>query len=355
MKKTLLSLSILLSLGANAQLTQANHAPAVGFNYDIFQCDTAGVTGGASGSGATWNFTSINTTTAAVANYSTNASTNASYPSADVAVTASTSDIAYYKSNSSELKYYGGDLNFGLVSGTINYSIPAIYAVYPMALNTTSTSTPSGSVTVFGSTGPIGGTVTVVADGTGTLNLDAPNAAAGTTLKSFTDVVRVKTTEVLLGNVTINFPPFPPTAVTFTVNRLNYDFYSPSASRAPLLSISNFTANLNSASGPTVNVVKNVTVQRDYNIVSITENQKASIELSVYPNPAATVINFATTSAEATKVMAFDVTGKLVATEVLEMGKAKMNLTNLSSGMYIYHVVDKNNLVLKSDKFNVSK
>jgi hypothetical protein len=45
----------------------------------------------------------------------------------------------------------------------------------------------SGSVTVFGSTGPIGGTVTVVADGTGTLNLDVPGAAAGTTLKSFTD------------------------------------------------------------------------------------------------------------------------------------------------------------------------
>ncbi|MBK8368566.1 MAG: hypothetical protein IPL10_14460 [Bacteroidetes bacterium] len=71
MKKTLLSLSILFSLGANAQLTQANHAPTVGFNYDLFQCDTTGVTGGATGAAATWNFTSLNTTTVAVANYST--------------------------------------------------------------------------------------------------------------------------------------------------------------------------------------------------------------------------------------------------------------------------------------------
>jgi hypothetical protein len=353
MKKTLLSLSILFSLGASAQLTQANHAPTVGFNYDLFQCDTAGVTSGATGAAATWNYTSLNTTTVAVANYSTIASSNAAYSSADVSVTASTSDVAYFKSSGTDLKYYGGDLNFGLVSGTINYSNPAIYAKYPMALNTTTTSTPSGSVTVFGSTGPIGGTVTVIADGAGTLNLDAPGAAAGTTLKSFTDVIRVKTIENLLGNVTITFP-FT-IAVTFTVTRENYDFYSPSASKAPILSIANFTANLNSVSGPTVNTVKNVTVQRDYNIVGINEVQKSSIELTVYPNPAATVVNFATTSPEATKVIAFDVTGKLVATELLEMGKAKMNLINLSSGMYIYHVVDKNNLVLKSDKFNVSK
>ena len=352
MKKTLLSLSILFSLGASAQLTQANQAPTVGFNYDLFQCDTAGVTGGATGAAATWNFTTLNTTTVAIANYSTIASSNASYPSADVSVTASTADVAYYKSSATDLKYYGGDLNFGLVSGTINYSNPAIYATYPMAFNTTTTSTPSGSVTVFGNTGPIGGTVTVIADGTGTLNLDAPGAAAGTTLKSFTDVVRVKTTEALFGNVTLAFPPI---TITFTVNRVNYDFYSPSASKAPILSIANFTANLSSASGPTVNIAKNVTVQNNYNIVGIKEAQKASIELTVYPNPAATVVNFATSSAEAVKVLAFDVTGKLVATEVLEMGKAKMNLSNLSNGIYIYHVVDKNNQVLKSDKFNVSK
>jgi hypothetical protein len=353
MKKTLLSLSILLSLAASAQLTQTNQAPTVGYNYDLFQCDTTGVTGGASGAAATWNFTSLNTTTVAVANYSTIVASNAAYPSADVSVSASTSDVAYYKSDATKLEYYGGDLNFGIVSGTINYSNPAIYAAYPMALNTTTTSTPSGSVTVFGNTGPIGGTVTVIADGTGTLNLDAPGAAAGTTLKSFTDVIRVKTTENLLGNVTIT-TPFT-IAVTFTVTRENYDFYSPSASRAPILSISNFTANLSSVAGPTVNTVKNVTVQRDYNVVGIKETKKASIELSVYPNPSANVVTFSTTSLEASKVLVYDITGELVSTEQMEMGKSKINLTNLASGVYIYRVVNKENRVLKSGKFDVTK
>jgi len=353
MKKTLLSLSILLSLGANAQLTQANHAPTVNFSYDIFQCDTAGLTGGASGSAATWNFTSINTTTAAVANYSTIAASSANYPAADVAVTSSAADIAYFKSTANDLNYYGGDISFGAASGTLLYTTPATYATYPMALNSSITSYPTGSVTALGSTGPIGGTVIATADGTGTLNLDAPNAAAGTTLKSFTDVVRVKTEETLLGNISLFGGLL---TVTIDVKRLNYDYYSPIASRAAIFSIANTSFTLTPAVGtPTINVLKSVTVQRDYNVVGIYESQKASIQLSVYPNPAATLINFATTSTDAVKVLAFDVTGKLVATEVLEMGKAKMNLINLSSGMYIYHVVDKNNLVLKSDKFNVSK
>ena len=93
----------------------------------------------------------------------------------------------------------------------------------------------------------------------------------------------------------------------------------------------------------------------NYSIVSVNENKETIIDLSVFPNPASSIINFVTTSPLASKVIAFDVTGKIVATELLEMGKAKMNLTNLSSGMYIYHVVDKDNQVLKSDKFNVSK
>lgn len=350
MKKTLLSLSILFSLGASAQLTQANHAPSVGFNYDIFQCDTAVASQGATtGAGAVWNFTSLATSTVPVANYTTAVASNTTYPSADVSVSSAATDIAYFKSSASDLQYYGGDVSFGIVNGTLIYTNPAVYATYPMALNTSTTSTPSGSVIVFGNTGVIGGTVTAIVDGTGTLNLDAPDAAAGTTLKSFTNAVRIKTTENLSGNVNVGIP------INYTITRVNYDYYDVTASRAALFSISNNTIVLTAISGPTTNIVKTVTVQRDYNIVNLNESQKASIQLSVYPNPAATVINFATKSPEATKVIAFDVTGKLVATEVLEMGKAKLNLTNLSNGMYIYHVVDKNNQVLKSDKFNVSK
>jgi hypothetical protein len=350
MKKTLLSLSLLFSLGASAQLTQSNHAPVVGYTYDLFQCDTTGVTGGATGAGSVWNFTAIATTTAPLASYTTAVASNTNYPAADVSISASVNDIAYYKSSATDLKYYGGDVSFGIANGTLIYNNPAVYAAYPMALGTTTTSTPSGSVIVFGNTGVIGGTVTAIADGTGTLNLDAPGAAAGTTLKSFTNVTRVKTNENLLGNVTISG-----FAITYTITRANYDYYDVNASRAPLLSISNNTIVLSSLAGPTVNIAKSVTVQRDYNVVGINESKKASIELTVYPNPSINVINFNTTSTDATKVLVYDITGELVATEAFEMGKSKMNVMNFASGVYIYRVVNKENRVLKSGKFDVTK
>ena len=350
MKKTLLSLSLLLSLAASAQLTQANHAPSVGFGYELFQCDTTGVTGGASGAGATWNFTSLATSTVPIAIYTTAVATNTTYSPADVSISASASDIGYYKSSATDLKYYGGDVSFGIVGGTVIYTNPAVYATYPMALNTSTTSTPSGSVIVFGSTGVIGGTVTAIADGTGTLNLDAPGAAAGTTLKSFTNVTRVKTTENLLGNVTVFG-----LLINYTITRVNYDYFQPNASRASLLTISNNTVVLSAITGPTTNIAKSVTVQNNYNIVGINETPKPTIELSVYPNPTSSMINFATKSIEAAKIIAYDLNGKVVATEFIEMGKAKMNLTHLTNGIYLYHVYGKNNQILKSDKFTVTK
>ena len=350
MKKILLSLSILLSVGASAQLTQANQAPSVGNNFSTLQCDTTGIFGGAGGAGKNWSYTSINTTTAAVSNYSTVASTNTLYPSADVSVSASSTNISYYKSSATDLKYYGGNISFGIASGTIVYTSPAVYAVYPMTLNTTTTSLVSGSVTALGSTNPVGGTVTVVADATGTLNLNAAGAASGTTLKAFTDVVRLHTTENLQGSTN-----FLGTTITFTVTRNNYDYYSPSASRASLLSISNSTATLNSIAGTTVNPLKTVTVQKDYNVVGITVYEKETIELSVYPNPASTFVNFTTVSPEATKAVIYDLTGRIISTEVFEMGKAKMTTGNCANGLYLYAILNKDNQILKTGKFNISK
>ncbi|MCF8422712.1 MAG: T9SS type A sorting domain-containing protein [Bacteroidia bacterium] len=350
MKKTLLSLFTIFGLAMTSQtLTQANHAPMDGFKYELFQCDTNSITSGASGAGATWNFTSLATTTAAIANYTTAVASNTTYAAADISISASAMDIAYYKSSAADLKYYGGDVSFGFVSGNVIYSNPAIYATYPMGLNASVTSTPSGSISVFGNNGVIGGTVTALADGTGTLNIDAPGAAAGTTLKSFTNVTRVKTTENLSGNINVGLP------ITYTISRVNYDYYSPTASRAALLTISNSTIILNALTGPTVNVTKAITVQNNYNVVSINENKINNIQLSVFPNPAINSINFTTTSAEATNVVAYDISGKAVCSEAIESGKAKINTSNFTSGIYMYRVVGKYNQVLTTGKFTVSK
>lgn len=331
MKKTLLSIFTIIGLAANAQLTQSNHAAVAGNSFGTNQCDS--IAPGASGAGATWNYSALNihTATWATKNYISAASSSTMYPSAQVAVGSAANNTFYYSSSASELKYYGGNISANGVSATLSYSVPAIFASYPMSMGTTTASTTSGMVYV---TSPLPtsfaftGNCSVLADGTGTLVLPA---------KTFNNVMRVVTSQTIASSI--------------NVNSINYDYYDISISRNPLLTIA--TSTISSIAGTSSQTV--VTVLSNYAIVSVNETEKPNIELSVFPNPATNLINFSTTNAEATQVIAFDVTGRVIASETLEMGKAKMNLNNFSTGVYLYRLVDKNKQTLTTGKFNVSK
>ena len=96
----------------------------------------------------------------------------------------------------------------------------------------------------------------------------------------------------------------------------------------------------------TINV-KNVSVNiPEYNDIN---------DFKLFPSPALDELNFFTSKSEFYKVIAYDLTGKLVATEFFELGKSKMNISHLSNGLYLYTVTGKNNQVLTTGKFNVSK
>jgi hypothetical protein len=335
MKKTLLSLSILFSVAASAQLTQANHAPAVGNqNYSTYQCDSAAINASAPGAGQTWTYATNNMNS--ISNYTTATSTDATFNPANVSVSASTTNSSYYLASAANLKYYGGILTINGTNITVKYSSPATYAVYPMSFGTSTTSAISGSVSVLGQNGTFTGNCNVTADATGTLVLPA---------KTFTNVIRLNTVQTLTASLAGGF-------VTATVTLNNYDYYETNASKAPIFSISTSTL-LSSVGAPSTQKV--TTVMKDYDVVGINETQKATIQLSVFPNPASSVINFATESMDAVKVIALDLTGKVLTEETIELGKAKINLTNFSAGVYMYQVVNKNNEVLKAGKFSVGK
>lgn len=335
MKKIILSLSLLFSVAANAQLTQANHAPAIGNPiYSTYQCDSSAITPSAMGANQTWNYgiaglNSLNT-------FTTAASTDVSFNPANVFVSSSANNSSYYLASSTDLKYYGGVLSINGTNITVKYSSPAIFALYPMSLNTTTASITSGNAIVLGQSGTFNGNCNVIADATGTLVLPA---------KTFSNVIRINTVQTLTASLAGGF-------VTATVTLNNYDYYAANASKAPIFSI--LTSTLSSSFG-SPSYQKITTVQKDYDVVSVKENSKNTIELSVFPNPATNLINFTTVSTEAVKVIAFDVTGKIVATEIMETGKAKMNTGHLTSGVYIYHVIGKNNQILTTGKFNVTK
>lgn len=353
MKKTLLSLFTILGFAVNAQtLTATNHNPTPGYSYSTLLCDTLNIFAGTGGTNMNWTYT-LNAS-GALSNYATSTSSNTTFPNANVLVSASSTDQAYYKLNSNVLNYYGGDISFSGVNGTIIYSNPEASAVYPMSMLSTTSSAVSGSITSALGNGNFTGTVSVTADATGSLTIQAPTAAStgSNSSKTFNDVIRLSTVKNINGTISTFFG-----LVDIAITTKNYDYYSPLASKAAIFSISNNTiVTTAQASGtPTTNITKAVTVQKNFDIVGVNENHYSSITLSVFPNPASNFINFSTSSLDAVKIIVFDLTGKTLATEPMEMGKAKMNLNNLSSGVYMYHVVDKNNQILKADKFNISK
>jgi len=336
MKKILLSLTFLSSLAVNAQtLTQANHTPSFwDLTYSTYQCDTiASGVPGATGASAVWNYTPV-VHTSILNTYTTALSTNASFSPADAVVSSSASNASYYKTSSTtDLAYYGGNISVNGVSAIVKYSAPAIVAAYPMSLNTTTTSVTSGTVNVtspFPITAPFTGNCHVIADATGILNLPG---------RSYNDIIRLTTTQ----NITATG--------TATINLVTYDYYSPSSSKAPILSVqSSVIASFSGTSSQTI-----TTLQKDYVAVGIKEAKVNSNSVSVYPNPASSAISFTTAQPEVARIMIYDITGKLVTSELFEDETSKLNVSSFNDGIYLYTILGKNNQVLNTGKFNVSK
>jgi hypothetical protein len=336
MKKILLSIAVIISTATQAQTLMESTSVPAPWNptYTIYQCDSTGITPGASGAGQTWSFPSISTHTNIAKTYVSSFNSNPSYPNAYTHVSASASDDSYYTSSSNSLKYYGGNLLINAFAVNLVYTSPAIMGQYPMSIGTATTATVGGSLTAAGTTSTFTGNGALNADATGTLTLPG---------RTYTDILRVVTSQTL--NATLSIGPI-------TVTQLTYNYYSAAASLVPVLSIA--TSTLQSALGaPSTQTF--VTIFKDYTTVGINEAQQANTEFSVFPNPSSSFVNFNTSNTEASKVIAYDLTGKMVVTELVEFGKAKMNVHSLTNGLYLFTVIGKNNQVLTTGKFNVSK
>lgn len=337
MKKILLSLAVIISAATQAQtLIETNSVPAP-WNpaYTIYQCDSLGILPGAAGAAQSWNFATIVTHSLISKTYVSSTNSNPSYPLAYTHVSASASDDSYYECTGGILKYYGGNLLVNSITATLVYSSPAIMAKYPMSLATATSAAVNGSITLNGSlSGTFVGNNAINADATGTLVLSG---------KTFTDIVRVVSTQTLNATLALG---------TGVVTQKNYDYYSAAASKAPVFSIS--TSTIQSTLGGTSTQTL-VTILKDYAMVGINENQKSTNEFSVFPNPSSSILNISSANLEAAKVVAYDLTGKMVATELFELGKSKIYVNGLTNGMYLYSVIGKNNQTLSTGKFTVSK
>ena len=100
--------------------------------------------------------------------------------------------------------------------------------------------------------------------------------------------------------------------------------------------------------------IDDVVVNTNWCAVGIKENSAAA-SIKVYPNPASNMLTISAGNEEITKAEIFDVTGKKIGVFAFDAMKAKVNVENLSNGLYIYKILNKNNEVIDTGKFNVNK
>jgi hypothetical protein len=335
MKNLYLTFSLALIAGAaHAQLTQANNAPLAGESYQMYQCDSTGISAGSTGQNQNWNFSTLVTHTNILLAFSAVASSDPAFPGASIAVASSSANAMYFSTpTSTALNFHGGPKSIGTVKAIISYTSPAVYAIYPMSFNGASTRTVGGTYSVtspFPSNGTFTGTSTALLDGTGTLVLPGANA-------TFTDTYRLASSQTLVissGNVI----------------SIDYNYYSPVNIKAPLLSISTATQNvIGTNSAMLIYRNKNASTG-SVSTVGITENNPVST--SIFPNPSSDLFFVSVAASEGpVSVHVFDASGRLVMKETFT-GATALPMGQQPAGIYQYHVINQSGKILSSGKLS---
>ena len=341
MKNLYIILIACFSLSLNAQLTQSNHAPLATYTFETYQCDSSNINLALTGANSNWNFSSINTHSSVLLSYFTSTVNNPAYPSATIAVGSSTNNTSYYNSTTTNLNYFGGNISVGSIVAALNYTNSSgIFAVYPMILNSSSTSTTGGGVNIIAplqTNGTFTGVCKVLVDGYGTLTLPGTNA-------TFTNALRVVTSQTI--NITTPISPA-------TIYMVNYDYYSVGI-RAPLFSISTSTAiSFQTNIQVLVTRNKNAVTTNTSNTTNVSENINKPINLNVFPNPSSNEINFNTESIDAKYILITDISGKLIIKQNFIEKKIKLDVNNYTNGLYTYKVINNNNEAIKMGKISI--
>ncbi|MDX2174563.1 MAG: T9SS type A sorting domain-containing protein [Bacteroidota bacterium] len=314
---------IFLSQIASAQLSlsQTNFEPTVGDTNKAYLVDTGLVNiktiNAVTGSNALWDFSSLsviaNSITSTVYSSTTSASSATNFPGC----TFVQSNSSFFKSvttPSAQTELLGGSL----IGASLNFTNSAIVLKYPFAYSNNYTDSYSGTVT-YTSNGTFSGSITVNADGTGTLNLPGGQV--------FTNVLRVKTTQNTTANNVIPFIPI-------TIKVTNYDYYHASQ-KYPI-----FNVNYNSIAILTPTVSATIRANTKSTIVGLKENSLLDQNLLMYPNPAKDYfnLNLSNATSEMVLINIYNAMGQLVKT--INLGneaviQKNIVISDLKSGIYI--------------------
>lgn len=330
MRFVLLPALALFSLSAQAQptLTSANNIQA-GTTYTAYNATNA-LPQGAAGANVTWDFSSLSSSASTNYGYYTCGSTGHScttFPGSTIVNDPGTGQYVYYKTSSSSLA-----LN-GISTGSVNfiYSDPQEILRFPFTYNNTYTDNFSSAFTSGGFPFTRSGTITVTADGYGTLKLPG-----GT----YHNVLRVKKVENYTD--TWSGPSISYSAETYT-------WYSPY--------LKELLANIvtTTISGSAGQPMMQYTSQPTTGIGGISAIDGT---VSIFPNPAHERINAGFSLTEATNISAVltDITGRIVrqipATNYNQgRHQITMDTDGLTNGLYLLKIASGEEVI--TSKINV--
>jgi hypothetical protein len=315
-KHYVLFLAAATSVSAMAQptLTSAN-VNGIGTSQVYYVADSNAVTYDAiTGAGVTWDYSTIGgynmtTNTNSILDISSTAFA-ADYPSATMADELGTiySFTNYFPDTLVSYGYSFYEVTAGTV--LVKFTTDTLYMMtYPFTYGDSYSDNIAGTAeTAFG-TFPFTGTVTVNADGHGTL------LVAGNT---HSNVLRVKISE----NSTIQAGiPFG----NIDLTRVQYYYYDPAASNFPIFAHSTVAA---------LGAGQTIVLTTDMLMDNVGVQEEAVAAVNVWPNPVAAELQF-TSDSPVYQVVITDNTGRMVVNEKLNRATSgTLSLETLVAGMY---------------------
>jgi len=313
--KKFLCFQLLLLCGfsfGQVTLTSSLHGIVPGLTSSVLKVDTTGFNPGASGSAQTWNFSSLFTIGTAInSNYVDPSTTPYSsvYSSATVSNGDGSGGYSYYIQSGTELDYIGG-------SDGVTY----VYYFDPLVVNKFPFSFGDGYVDNFSayySGVSRTGTMTLTADGSGTLILPSGSYSA----------LRVKSIENYTDSTS---------SVVVHVNIITYNWYI-ATEHFPVLQYS-----IAQLSGSTSSMSKQLLMSAA--VVGIEELSNNEIELNTYPNPATDIVTleFYLKEEQNVSIELKNVLGQSVFSSVSEFNNGsnrfEINMKTLPKGIYLAEV-----------------
>ncbi len=320
---TIITVTAAVHMNGQLTLTKALNEPVSGDILISKQIDSVSAIPKNTGSGQSWNFSSMTVqsfTQSQTYTLASSAPSSSLYPGSDIAILRSgDSEVNFYKSNGSNWEFMGNYDPTG--PSMLSLTNTAVFAAWPISFSNSNLDPASGSQTSGTVVSTINGNVSYTATGAGTVTVPG-----GQVFTNCLQVISTISITQLQGTVTTN------------QTMIHYDYYT-SGRKFPILSMEYKS----STTGTMVS--KNFSANADATILPLGLSDRTNENIfSVYPNPAKDILNVSGNGKNVDEVEVVDLTGK---TLVRILNSNKIDISSLKPSLYLVKIREGNSTTMK--------